>query len=75
MLAKERKDITKEGERPMEQLPGAIKTLAIFCAILGVIVAIPVLLIGYWYISVPIIALIVVGVIAMKKQKAQANRV
>ena len=62
-------------EGTVEQLPGAIKGLLIICIIIAVIVAIPVLFVGYWYVTLPITALIIGGVVYMKKQKAQANRV
>lgn len=59
----------------MEYLPGAIKTLIIFGIIIAVVVAIPLLLIQYWYFSVPLAGAAIAGVVYWKRQKRASNMV
>ena len=62
----------------MEFVPGIVKA-AIALFILGCIIAIPLFIgqmaIQYWYVSVPIIGLVIWGIVALKRQKTAANRV
>jgi TM2 domain-containing membrane protein YozV len=55
----------------MEQLPAAIKGLIV----LGIVIAIPVLLIAFWWLTIPLAAAIIGGVVYWKRQKRAANTV
>ena len=62
----------------MEFVPGIVKA-AIALFILGCVITIPIVIgsaaIHFWYLSVPLIALVIFVVVHFRRQKADANRV
>lgn len=62
----------------MEFVPGIVKA-AIALFILGCVIAIPIVIgsaaIQFWYISIPLIGLVIWGIVAFRRQKTAANRV
>ena len=66
-----------EGVKHMDDfgLFGAIKGLLIISAVIGIPLVIVLIAFQYWYLSIPLVALAIGGVVYWKRQKRASNMV